>query len=498
MSPEEQRAIVAKRVREDPAWFVRNILGERPWSGQVRIMESVRDHPETAVSSCHGIGKDWTAARVVLWFLLAHYPSLVLTTGPTDRQVRHILWVEIAKAWGKAKPQLRALGYDVDSCRLLTQELYIDKEGVNQRAIGFTAPSGDPDKFQGWHCPNILAVLDEANGIGSEIRLGIDGCLTSGHTRKLEIGNPTDPSSEFAKSFKTAGVSKLQFSAFDTPNFTTFGITRDDIRKGTASSGPWLEKIAGRPMPEPHLVTPAWVAARWHRWGESSPHVQSRIEGRFPESGEDQLIKHKWLEAAQTRSLEVKDRDPNILAVDVARFGSDSTIIGHRTGDRFRIGRRRWGQIDTMETSGHVARALAETGASEARIDEGGVGGGVLDRLRELRRPVFGINFGESPDDPERFVNKRAEIYWHLRERFEQGRIDLDAEDEDLCAQLATIKWSVDSKGRILIESKKEMKKRGVSSPDDADTCAMAMYDGTITSSDLETIAINMRAFMGG
>lgn len=475
-----------EKGRKDPAWFFRAILGRNPWDGQVAIAESVRDYPETAVRSCHGIGKDWTAAGVALWFWACHRPSLVLTTGPTDRQVRHILWAELGKAHASARMPLGG--------RLLQQELMID---LKQRAIGFTAPSGDPDKFQGWHEEHILAILDEAAGIGAAIRLGIAGCLTSGFARLLEIGNPTDPSCEFAKSFKTPGVNKLAFSAFDTPNFTTFGITRDDIRQGTATSGPWLDKIAGRPLPCPYLVTPAWVASRWHRWGESSPHVASRIEGRFPESGEDQLIRTSWMEAAQNRVLQPSARPTNVLACDVARFGSDSTIIGQRVDDRFRIGRRRWGQIDTMETSGHVVRALAETGASEVRVDVGGVGGGVVDRLSELKRPVVDVNFGSSPDDPERFVNKRAEIYWSLRERFEQGRIDLDAEDEDLCAQLTTIKWGVDSKGRILIESKKDMKKRGIGSPDDADTCAMAMYDGGFTVNDMEAMIAGMRSAMG-
>jgi hypothetical protein len=485
----ERQAVMRamEKGRRDPAWFFRHILGRDPWDGQVAIAESVRDNAETAVRSCHGIGKDWTAAGIALWFWACHRPSLVLTTGPTDRQVRHILWAELGKAHAAARMPLGG--------RLLQQELMID---LKQRAIGFTAPSGDPDKFQGWHEEHILAILDEAAGIGSEIRLGIAGCLTSGFARLLEIGNPTDPSCEFAKSFKTAGVSKLGFSAFDTPNFTEFGITEDDIRKGTASEGPWLDKIAGRPLPRPYLVTPAWVASRWHRWGESSPHVQSRILGRFPESGEDQLIKHKWIEAAQRRECVPSERPRNLLACDVARFGSDNTIVGHRLDERFRIGKRRWGQIDTMETSGHIVRTLVETKASEVRVDVGGVGGGVVDRLGELGKPVVDVNFGSSPEDGERFVNKRAEIYWHLRERFEQGKIDIDESDEDLIAQLGTLKWGVNSQGRILIESKKEMKKRGLPSPDDADTCAMAMFDGGLEPSDVESILDTMRAAMGG
>lgn len=485
LTPEQAERLRAKG-RADPVWWVRNVLGRQPWPIQCDIMEAVRDYPEVAVRACHGIGKDWTAAGVVLWFLYNHRPSIVITTGPTDRQVRGILWKEIGIAHARAKWPLGGT--------LLSQELKIARDWW---AWGFTAPQQDPDRFQGFHEVNVLVVVDEASGVSGEIYTAIEGILTSENAHKLEIGNPTDPSSHFAKSFKTPGVKCFGISAFDTPNFTTFGITEDDIRKGTRDSGPWLDKIAGRPLPNPKLVTPYWVAARWHRWGEGSPFVAARIRGVFPDVGEDQLIRPRWIEMAQQRTLEPKERDPNILAVDVARFGSDSTVMGHRHGPRFRIGKRRWGQIDTMETAGRVQRALFETGATEARVDVPGVGGGVVDRLTELNKPVVPANPGAASSDPERFVNARAEWYWNLREIFEKGLIDIDPEDEELAAQLSSIRWSVDSKGRILIESKKDMKKRGVASPDDADTCAIA-FAPEISVTDLEAMTEAMRKLMGG
>ena len=109
-----------------------------------------------------------------------------------------------------------------------------------------------------------------------------------------------------------------------------------------------------------------------------------------------------------------------------------------------------------------------------AIMDVSGVGCGVVDRLAELDLPVMPYNGGEAPNDKERFVNARAEDYWALRERFEQGEIDIDPDDDKLAAQLGSIKWGIDSRGRIKIESKDDMRKRGSPSPDRADAMAIA------------------------
>ena len=126
-----------------------------------------------------------------------------------------------------------------------------------------------------------------------------------------------------------------------------------------------------------------------------------------------------------------------------------------------------------MVTAGHIAKAMRDID-DEARkndwvraiIDVPGVRGGVVDRLAELELPVVPYTGGEAPIDKERFVNARAEDYWTLRERFEQGEIDIDPHDDKLAAQLGSIKWGIDSRGRIKIESKDDMRKRGLPSPD--------------------------------
>ena len=434
---------------------MRNVLGGAPWSKQTEILNAVRDHKEVAVRSCHAAGKDWVAARVALAFLYTHRPSIVITTGPTDRQVRGILWKEIGVAHARAKCPLGG--------KCLTQELKLDRDWW---AWGFTAPHSDPTRFQGFHEASVLVIVDEASGVSDEIYTAVDGILTSVDAHRLEIGNPTDPQSQFGRNFKTPGVHKISISAFDTPNFTAFGITEDDIVDES-----WRAKITG-PLPNGKLITPEWVADRHVRWGPGSPLYVSRVRGQFPIDSPNTLIPLAWIEQAQQRTLEPSE--PIELGVDVAREGDDKTIIAERRGPVVRI-RGRYAKIDTMETLGHTLRQLEESGAETAKVDVVGVGAGVVDRGRELKKPIVGAHAGKNSKDKERYANCRAEWFWGLRERFERGDIDLDPTDEQLAYELSMIKWKPDSSGRVTIEPKPEMKKRLLGcSPDEADAVAIA------------------------
>lgn len=448
---ESDRVKFTLRIRNNPVWFIERILGGMGWAGQYEIIEAVRDNRHVVVKSCHSMGKDWISGRLVPWFLMSYYPSLVITTGPTDRQVRKILWKEIAKAYAAGQ---WALGGKLNS-----QELILDE---HRMAIGFTTRD-DPEKFAGFHSLNTLLIVDESSGISKTVHDAAQGILSGASARKLDIGNPTDPTSEFAEFFKKGGAKKLSYTAFDTPNFTKFGITQEDIERDT-----WREKITG-PLPTPYLISPEWVADRHKKWGKNSPWYISRVEAKFPDAGEKTLISLALIEDAQERTLEPSE--PNVLGIDVAREGNDKTVFAHRRGGVLRI-HQRFSKIKTMETTGLAQIAKRVTGADILSVDVIGVGGGVVDRLVELKVPVIEANAAESPVDTIRFLNARAEWYWTLRELFETGEVDLDPADEDLAEQLTDIKWKVTSAGKIQIESKDEMRARGRPSPDDADAVA--------------------------
>lgn len=485
----EDAELVSDVSATNPEFWMRHFLGFKPWPMQVRIAESVRDNRRTSVASCHGIGKSAIAARIAMWFLYCFPNSIVLTTAPTKRQVEAVLWKELRVAHTNARFPLAG--------QPLTTKLEL---GEDWWALGFTARDAT-SAFQGFHADYILVIVDEASGVSPRIYTEIEGVLSSAHARLLLIGNPTNPVGEFAASFhpKRKSVSKINVSAFDTPNFTELGITRDDIR-----TGKWKAKQDRRmrrhgELPYPALITPEWVADKWEKWAldgamADNPEYIARVEGQFPQEGEDSLFPISLIEAAMQRELDPGIDAPS-LGLDVARSAGvgDESVCYARQGDVFRLAFA-VRTNNTMEVAGRVAKAYAEIGAGAVSVDCVGVGGPVGDRIREQGYNVIDVNFGSEPvndtgipDDPQhpdysnhpkrRFANLKAQLYWRFRERLESGRADLDADDLDFAAQATSVKWGIDSKGRIAIEAKERLKKRGEKSPDRVEAAIYAAAD---------------------
>jgi hypothetical protein len=434
----EDARVVVDRCARDPAWFARHVLGVSTlWSKQREIMESVRDHPRTAVRSCHGAGKTFIAACTVWWFLLVHPDSVVITTAPTNRQVEQLLWREIRGLYFRA---LRA-GIKL-SPEPLNKQINITP---NHYALGFS--TDDPDAAQGFHGRRVLVVVDEAAGYDRSVFDALEGALSGEGSRLLTIGNPTDPGSVLGTESKSAGTRKIQIGAADTPNVT-----------------------AGRVI-VPGLVTREWVEDKVRRWGDGSPLYQAKVLGEFPAQASDSLVPLAWVTRAQLREL--APGEPVELGVDVARFGDDETVAYLRRGQHARLVHHEHG-ASTMETAGKVVSLLRETRATAAKIDGVGIGAGVVDRVKELSLPAQDLQAGGAASDRERFTNARAEWFWGLRERFELGEIDIDEQDDELAQQLTTIRYKQTSSGKIQIERKDEMKDRGLPSPDRADGLMLA------------------------
>lgn len=467
-----------ERARQDPVWWARHVLGVRPWARQEDILRSVRDYPKTAVRSCHGIGKSFTAAATILWFLFCHPRAVVLSTAPTWRQVEKLIWREIRTAYHAARVPLGG--------KLMRKapELYVADDWF---AIGVS--TRHPDRFQGFHAEHILVVVDEAAGVPEAIFEAVDGVLTSAHSRLLLLGNPTSVSGTFYDAFRKPGWRTISVSAFDTPNFTEFGITEDDV-----ASGAWEEKIGGRPLPNPRLITPGWVADKYVQWGRHSPAYQSRVLGQFPEQGADTLIPLAWIEAAMERWSETPEGEPLVLGVDVARFGDDRTVLAPRKGAKV-LPLMVYRHQDTMETAGAALVKAREMGGASIHVDVIGVGAGVVDRLHELDADVTGVNVAEAASDPEHFANRRSELWWGLRERLKPDAPDPIAlpPDDELLAELAGIKYKITSRGQIAVESKEDMKRRLGYSPDKADAVVLAFATpvrghGTVWMAYLESV----------
>ncbi|NQU96593.1 MAG: hypothetical protein HQ548_02965, partial [Chloroflexi bacterium] len=264
-------------------------------------MEAVRDHGRVAVRSCNGSGKTYVAAHVVLWWLMCFPDAMVITTAPTEHQVRDVLWREIRRAYRGHE--------DLINGKLLRTSLEL---GDKHYAQGLS--TDQPERFQGFHEGHILFVVDEASGVREGIFEAIEGSMTSAGAKTLLLGNPSALSGTFYEVFHRRRElwHTIHISGFDTPN----------LREGCVVM--------------PALVTPKWVEEAKINWGEDSPMYQVRVLGEFPSEAEDTLIPLRLIEGAAEAEEAVPPvgDEPVEIGVDVARFGADRTVICVRRGDR--------------------------------------------------------------------------------------------------------------------------------------------------------------------
>lgn len=445
----------------DPAGWVASKEGFL-WSVQRQIIESVRDNRYTAVPSCFDAGKSFLASATLAWWIATHplRQAFGVSTAPVDVQVKAILWREM---------QRRHEDWGLDG-RITGDAQW--KIGQHLVAYGRKPADYNPAAFQGIHDKYVLVVIDEAAGIPEALYNAVDGLVTNEYSRVLAIGNPDDPNSHFAKICKPgSGWNVIRISAFDTPN-----LTGEDVPE-------WL-----RPL----LVSQTWVDERKRRWGVTSPMYVSKVLGEFPALSKDALIEPGWILKAQLRTVEPDPVDA-IYGVDVARFGMDKTQIYLRQGNVVRHVYEGAKTATTTTTGVVVSLIEGHFARPPANVDDDGIGGAVTDMLNEQGFDVRPLHNGGSPSDPK-FGNARSEWYWTLREAFagysgtgDDGAIDIDAADEDLAAQLGELRYKQDSRGRIWIETKDEMRKRGVPSPDRADAACYAWVDTGSWLSVIET-----------
>jgi hypothetical protein len=334
--------------------------------------------------------------------------------------------------------------------------------GAKWFAVGLS--TDDPNRFQGFHAEHILGVIDEGAGVEAPIWEGMDAILTSSGARLLAIGNPTEPSGRFFDAFTSPLYNKIHISAFDTPNFTENGITLEDIK-----TGEWKYKFKN--LIYPALITPQWAAERFSEWGEDSPAFQSRILGNFPITGADTMIPLGWVMRAKERDMEWATTDRCILAVDVARFGDDESVIGVRRGKAL-VNMEILTNIDVYTLSKAVKAAADRENPEFIKVDVVGIGAGVADNLRAWGYNAIDFVAQERAWNPEKFVNRRTESWYNIREVFRKDLITIP-NDDILVGQLTAPKYKFDAAGRYVLESKDDMKKRGLSSPDRADVVAM-------------------------
>ena len=413
------------------------------WSKQREIIKALVEHKKVAVKSGHGVGKTFIAAGVTL-YLAYVYHALGVTTAPTFRQVKRLLWGEIRDIYTTANQRGAKLGG-----KLLQTSLELgDKWFVE----GFSTDHPEVN-MPGYHEENVFAVVDEAGGVDPATYDMLETIMTSENSFVLLIGNPIDPKSPFADCFKPgSGWHCISISCYDSPN------------------------VRNKKNIYPKLASADWPERMKKKWGKDSPLYKSRVLAEFPKDTVDGLIPHGDIMKALERELPA-DRVMT-FGVDIARQGSDRSVIGARyASGKFRILEQMEKKRET-ETSGRVVLLYNELKPDAINTDDIGVGGGVTDILYEQDLPVNGIVVSEAADETAdelgkvKFWNKRSQYYWKLRQAFVDGEVDID--DDELANELSLIPVEYTGKGAIKIPEKDKIKAKLGRSPDLADAMMLA------------------------
>lgn len=434
-------AAVREKSRRNPAWFLRNVLGSKPYDKQEQIALALNEYSRVAVLGCNGSGKDWAAGRLMLWWQWTHDEAITIVIGPTHRQVSDIVWKEARAAFLTSRVPLggrmhRAARWEFDDRRY---------------AVGFATV--DEFNIQGFHSPNLLCILTEAHNIE---QAHVDAVKRLNPSKLLLTGNPFATAGEFFEAFYEKGdlYRTIEISAFDTPN------------------------VQERRVVIPGMVTWEQVEERRREWGEEHPMYIASILGHFPDNLEDAVVSRALLLAAVERISDPAMVDTALLACDVARFGADKTVVYRRHGNQCRLVWKVQGR-DTQQVAGKL-KVLAEDDPTVAQIvvDDSGVGGGVVDRLKEegVRKGqvrIVPFNGGAKARRDDRYANAISEAWLELAAVFKEGYIDID-NNPALIAQLSSRRYTLQGDRRLKLESKEDYKKRASASPDDADALAMA------------------------
>lgn len=503
LTPSEALEIFNFYSEQPLSRFIGEVLGSNLWPIQAQIADAVMIYPTVAVKSCNASGKSHVSARIALAFLLNKPGSIVITTAPTWRQVKDVLWREMRSAITSAPykltdKQANQVGLD------LADDWF---------AVGLSTK--DAEKFFGYHADDILVIVDEASGVEEEIYTGVDAVTPNINAHVLMIGNPTNPDGRFYKAFNDPLVKKFTISAFDTPNFTENGIT--DLEKlieiftppiGVDELDHFVLIQKSLKMPFPALISPATVYRRFQQWGSEHPLFESLIMGQFPSQASTALIPLGLILKSVDvwRQIEAAKKDPSMAkapewnikkgkymeyGLDVARFGDDSNVLFGKDGGYINKPVK-WSKVATDITTDRVMQNISiHDWRAIIRIDDIGVGGAVTDQLRKIKREnpnkyhfnVVPINFSAGTSNPEKWYNLRTETYDNLAEMFINHEIAIP-DDEELIAELATIRIQYTGKDNQIkrVEAKDRIKDRLKRSPDKADALAMACSKSRIGS----------------
>lgn len=471
------------KYQGDPVAFVQAGLGETIWSKQIEILESLHTHKRTTVSACHAPGKTHLAARVVAYWATVYPPGTtkIITTSTTFRQVKNALWPHIRRIQalhglpGYTNPVEWKIG---DLGELVAE--------------GIKPPDHQEAALNGYHSPNMLIVVDEAGGISPSFGRDLEALTTGMNTRMLILGNPPVDAERtwFEGICNSDRYNHIEISAFDTPNFT--GEETEQCRACP-------EGVPPHPVAD-HLVDRDWVDGLAEEFGVDSPFYMARVLAKFPKDNTAKTLPMSWLELAHKNEIETGNQ-PIKLGVDIAADGGDEFVIAKADGWKVTIEYAKAGQDNASSVvvagviKDHILAAEkihAERGITtpvRVKIDSIGVGWGIVGLLQawkregKFRADIIGINVAEKAHNSNKFASSRSEMWWNFRQLIQPDDKHMGEQDLYLAismkelAQLNGPQYASNSTGQIVVESKKEMKKRGLHSPDRAEAMLLAVYE---------------------
>ena len=436
------------RYSGDPVAFVRDFLGLEPDEWQAKVMMDVAAGVrQISIRSGHGVGKSACLAWLAVWFVLTRYRCKVIMTAPSAPQLFDVLFAETRGWVNNLPPYLKGLlAVTSEKIALIGAP---DECFISAR----TSRAETPEAMAGVHSDNVLLLADEASGIPEEVFNSASGSMSGERCTTILTGNPTRANGFFYDTHNRPGLlerwKRYHVSGFDSKRVEAAFI--DEVRA---------------------------------KAGEGSNEWRIRVLGEFPTTDDDTIIPMELVDAAMNRDVVYSPTAEEVWGLDVARFGDDRSALVRRKANVV-TQTQTWKNLDLMQLCSVVKAEwdVATSRPATIMVDSIGIGAGVVDRLRELGLPILGVNVSEVPSIGN-YRNLRAELWYRCRDWFARRDCKIP-KDKSFAIELAAVRYSfATASNKIQVESKQDMKGRGLKSPDLADALMLtfAAPEGVYTN----------------
>ena len=434
------------KYRSNPVLFVKDVLQVHPDEWQAEFLSHIAGgERKISVRSGHGTGKSTAASWAMVWYLTTRFPCKIVVTAPTSSQLFDALFAEL-KSWIRNLPPYVGELFEVTSDRVVL------KAAPSEAFISArTARAETPEALAGVHSQNVLLVCDEASGIDEKVFEAASGSMSGHSATTVLLGNPTRSSGLFYDTHHRvkADWKTMHVSCLKSPR-----------------------------------VSDEFVREMEVKYGAESNQFRVRVLGEFPLKEDNTVIPADTVQSAQKRDIESDPDTVPIWGLDVARFGADSSVLAISHGNAI-TELISWKGLSLMELTGRVVDRynglIPRQRPTEILVDSIGLGAGVVDRLQELDLPVRGINVGEASSMSGTYLNLRAELWFKLKDWLAAKDCKLPV-DSALFSELVSPRYQFTSSGKMKIESKDEMRKRGLPSPDKADAICLTLASDAATA----------------